>query len=54
MTVYNANGEYTGVDKHLIFLCPVCKDWVGTYDEDTLLVCSKCGQAIDWSEEEEK
>lgn len=52
-TVLNANGEYAGIDKHLVFLCPTCKDWVGTYDEDTLLVCSKCGQAIDWSEEEE-
>ena len=49
--VFNADSECAGIDKHLIFLCPICKDWVGTYGEDVFTFCSECGQAIDWSEE---
>lgn len=47
------------VERHL-FECPCCKDDLGVSEDDifiyeipTLMYCSNCGQALDWSDEYE-
>lgn len=39
-------------EKEIFYLCPICKEFVGDeYDSDNY--CHNCGQAIDWSVEDD-
>lgn len=49
---YEGGYIYNGFAKYRIAKCPNCDRWHSSRDE--IIYCSKCGQKLDWSKEDEQ
>ena len=41
-------------EKEIFYLCPVCNEFVGDEYDNNNYYCPNCGQAINWSVEDDK